>query len=191
MRLSPRSSNAPAAPSRGRQVRARRDYQGLEERRRKAAALFRQGETPAEVARRLEVSRQSATTWFHAWREGGLKALKATPTGRPPMLSPAELKRVEAALLEGALAHGFSTDLWTLARVADVIARETGVEYHPGHVWRVLRNLGWSLQKPARRAVERDEEAIQRWVKETWPAVKRGPSLREPGSYSRTRAGSL
>jgi transposase len=89
------------------------------------------------------------------------------------MLSGVELKRVEQTLLRGALAHGFSTDLWTLARVAEVIARETGVEYHPGHVWRVLRNLGWSLQKPARRAIERDQEAIQRWVKETWPEVKR------------------
>jgi transposase len=185
-----RLSTRPRSSSQTRPVRARRDYRALEERRRKAATLFRNGETPAEVARRLEVTRQSATDWFHAWLEGGLAALKATPTGRPPMLPLKELKQVEAALLEGAVAHGFPTDLWTLARVAEVITEETGVTYHPGHVWRLLRAMGWSLQKPARRAVERDEEAIQNWVKQTWPAVKGGPSPREPGSSSRTRAGS-
>jgi transposase len=152
--------------------------------------MFREGETPAEVARRLEVSRQSATTWFHSWREGGTAALKATPTGRPAMLSQKELEKVEKALWEGALAHDFQTDLWTLARVAEVIARLTGVEYHPGHVWRVLRAMGWSLQKPARRAAERNPEAIERWVKGTWPEVKKGLSRRAPGSSSRTRRGS-
>jgi transposase len=152
--------------------------------------MFHEGETPAEVAHRLEVSRQSATTWFHAWREGGAAALKATPTGRPTMLSQKELEGVEKALLKGALAHGFASDLWTLSRVAQVIARLTGVEYHPGHVWRVLRGMGWSLQKPARRAAERNPETIERWVKETWPEVKGGPSRREPGSSSRTKPGS-
>lgn len=152
--------------------------------------MFREGETPAEVARRLEVSRQSATTWLHAWREGGMAALKATPTGRPARLDQKELEKVEKALLAGALANHFPTDLWTLARVAEVIARLTGVEYHPGHVWRVLRSLGWSLQKPARRALERDPEAIEGWLKTTWPEVKRGPSRRAPGSFSRTRPGS-
>jgi transposase len=190
MHLSSRPRNRPSAASAAKKIRARRDYQALEERRRKAATMFRQGETPAEVARRLEVSRQAATTWFHDWRAGGLKALKATPTGRPPMLSESDLKKVEQALLAGALAHDFNTDLWTLARVAEVIARVSGVEYHPGHVWRVLRAMGWSLQKPTRRALERDEEAIQTWIKETWPEVKRGPSKRAPGSSSTTRADS-
>ena len=152
--------------------------------------MFARGITPAEAARRLAVSRQSATSWFHAWREGGAAALRATPTGRPPMLTERDLEKVEKALLEGALAHGFPTDLWTLARVAEVIARVTGVEYHPGHVWRVLRAMGWSLQKPARRAAERNPDAIERWVKETWPEVKGGPSRREPGSSSRTRPAS-
>src|SRR5712692_5148912 len=111
-----RLSTRPRTGSQPRHVRARRDYGALEERRRKAAVLFRAGEAPAEVARRLEVSRQSATDWFHAWREGGVAALRAAPTGRPPMLSDGELKKVETALLKGALAHGFATDLWTLAR---------------------------------------------------------------------------
>lgn len=185
-----RPSTRPGTGPQARQVRQRRDYSALEERRRRAAALFKQGEPPAEVARRLEVSRQSATDWFHAWQAGGIAALRAVPTGRPPLLTDKELKQVEKALLEGAHSHGFGSDLWTLARVAEVIKRETGVSYHPGHVWRVLRAMGWSLQKPARRAAERDEEAIATWLKETWPEVKRGPSRRAPGSSSRTRAAS-
>lgn len=188
MRSSTRPSPTRASPrKRPRQP----DRNEQETRRRRAAQLFKEGLSQADVARFLQVSRQSVSRWYESWRAGGTKALKKAPrTGRPAMLTAKELKQVEKALLEGALAHGFSTDLWTLARVAEVIARETGVAYHPGHVWKVLRAMGWSLQKPARRAIERDEEAIATWVKETWPEVKRGPSRRQPGSSSRTRAAS-
>lgn len=79
-------------------------------------------------------------------------------------------------LLEGPLAAGFPTDLWTLTRVAQVIERHFGVKYHPGHVWRILRDLGWSPQKPERRARERDEEAIERWRKEDWPRIRKKPA---------------
>jgi transposase len=78
-------------------------------------------------------------------------------------------------LLKGATAHGFSTDLWTLPRVATVIARTYGVQYHPAHVWKILRGEGWSCQKPERRAKERDELAIQRWRTERWPHIKKRP----------------
>ena len=81
-----------------------------------------------------------------------------------------------AELLKGPKANGFGTELWTLARVAEVIEAVTGVSYHPGHVWRILREqLGWSRQRPARRAVERDEEAIEVWVKQRWPKIKKAP----------------
>jgi transposase len=76
--------------------------------------------------------------------------------------------------------------LWTLARVAEVIQRVTGVRYHPGHVWRLLRELGWTRQRPARRAVERDEEAIARWIKQDWPRVKKARDAAARGSSSRT-----
>ena len=82
------------------------------------------------------------------------------------------------------------TELWTLARVADVIEKVTGVKYHPGHVWRVLRQMGWSRQRPARRAAERDDEAIEQWVNERWPKVKKTPGPGTPGSSSKTKAGS-
>ena len=81
-------------------------------------------------------------------------------------------------LLKGATAHGFSTDLWTLPRVAEIIARTFGVRYHPAHVWKILRGEGWSCQKPERRARERDEAAIQRWRTERWPHIKKRPPRR-------------
>lgn len=176
----------------GSKVRAAAPDRGvLEQRRLEAGRLFRQGVHPAEVARRLGVSRQSATIWHHSWQESGTKGLrKAERTGRPSKLTEAELRQVEKALLKGPLAHGFSTDLWTLDRVAMVITRVTGVTYHPGHVWRLLRQLGWSLQKPARQAIERDEQEVQRWVREEWPRIKKPLAGSGPGSSSRTRAAS-
>jgi transposase len=191
MRPSTRPSKSSGARSKAARVRPRRDREAMEERRKRAASLFRQGLSQAEVARALEVTRQSVSRWHRAWREGGVAALKkAERAGRPPLLNAAELKRVERRLLKGAEANGFPTELWTLERVTVVIATETGVEYHPGHVWRLLRQMGWSLQKPARRALERDEEAIQRWVAETWPEVKKTPPASRPGSSSRTSRAS-
>jgi len=76
-------------------------------------------------------------------------------------------------LLKGAMAHGYSTDLWTLPRVAEVIAKTFGVRYHPAHVWKILRGEGWSCQKPERRARERDEETIKQWRADRWPHIKK------------------
>lgn len=146
----------------------------LRRRRIRALHLFEAGTTQAEVARRLEVSRVSAKRWHDTWKAKGGKGLKAKkPLGRPNRLSEKQRKQIESALLKGAAAHGYKTELWTLPRIAAVIEREVGVQYHPGHVWRVLRQLGWSLQRPAKRARERDEEAIQRWKKERWPKLKK------------------
>jgi transposase len=88
-------------------------------------------------------------------------------------------------LLAGARASGFAGDLWTLARVAQVIEQHTGVAHHPEHVWRLLRGLGWSVQRPARGATERDDEAVERWVKEDWPRIKKG----QPGARQRSSSG--
>jgi transposase len=104
-----------------------------------------------------------------------------------PRLTDTQLRQLDGGLRRGPRAHGFATDLWTLDRVATVIEAETGVSYHPGHVWKLLRDkLGWSRQRPARRAVERDDEAIARWVAEEWPRIKRGPVDAGRGSSSRT-----
>jgi transposase len=171
--------------------RRRADREALEERRLQAARLFARGVHPAEVARRLGVSRQSTSVWHRAWEAEGTRGLKrAERAGRPPLLTARELRQVERALLKGPRAYGWSTELWTLQRVADVIAMETGVRYHIGHVWRILRRLRWSWQEPARRATERDEEAIRRWIREEWEEIKRGPGGSGPGSSSWTRAES-
>ncbi len=122
--------------------RPRRDFHGMEERRAKAAGLFKAGKTQAEVARALHVSRQSVSRWHSRFRRGGAKRLKgAGRAGRKPRLDAKQLSRVDTALRRGARAHGFQTSLWTLPRVAVVIERYTGVKYHPGHVWRVLQQL--------------------------------------------------
>ena len=115
------------------------------------------------------VARQNVSRWHARWRAGGLEALRsAGPTGHAPRLSDQQLPAIDQALREGARAHGFDTDHWTLARITTVIEQQTGVAYHPGHVWKLLRRrLGWRLQRPARRAVERDEQAIARWVART------------------------
>lgn len=171
---------------------ARRDFEGMEQRRKRAARMFARGATQADVARQLGVSRQSVSRWYAEWRDGGPTALKAAGrAGRMPRLSEAQLAQVDRALRRGPRASGFATDLWTLDRVAAVIEAETGVRYHPGHVWKLLRDkLGWSRQRPARRAVERDDEAIARWVAEAWPRIKRGPADAGRGSSSRTNRGS-
>src|SRR6266403_2482031 len=105
-------------------------------------------------------------------------------------LDAAQLAGVERALRNGPRAHGFSTDLWTLPRVADVIERLTRVRHHPGHVWRLLRRLGWSLQRPTRRARERDEQAIRTWKTRRWLQLKKTPGADGPGSSSRTKVAS-
>jgi transposase len=170
----------------------RRDFDAMERRRKRAAQLFRQGKSQAEVVRELEVSRQSVSRWHADWESGGAKALRgAGRAGRLPLLDESDLKRVARQLKNGPLANGYATDMWTLARVGEVIKAETGVSYHPGHVWRILRQMGWTRQRPARRALERDDEAIARWVKEDWPRVKKTPDAEGPTSASKTRAGSV
>ena len=146
----------------------------LEARRRRAVALLATGLGVREVARQIECSPASVSRWQADVRSRGPDGLRAKPApGRPRRLTARQRARVLKLLLKGATAHGFSTDLWTLPRVATVIARTCGVTYHPAHVWKILRGEGWSCQKPERRAKERDERAIQRWRTETWPHIKK------------------
>jgi transposase len=154
-----------------RNARGLRDRQAFEHIRMQAGALFTAGHSQAKVARQLGVARQNVSRWHAQWRAGGPDALRsAGPTGSAPRLADQQLHAIDQALREGARAHGFDTDHWTLARITTVIEQLTGVGYHPGHVWKLLRRrLRYRLQRPARRAVERDERAIARWVAEDWP----------------------
>jgi len=150
------------------------DPKELERRRERAIALLAQGLMPVEVARRVGVDRRSVRRWKAAYRQRGAAALKAKPApGRPRKMSAREQKRLARRLLKGARAVGFDSDLWTCPKVAELLQREFGIEYHVRHVPRVLRGLGFTPQKPARRAVERDERAISQWVKQDWARVKK------------------
>ena len=153
-----------------RNARSPRDRQAFEGVRLQAGALFAAGHTQAEVAHQLGVARQNVSRWHARWRQGGLEALASRgPTGQAPRLSDPQLAAIDQALRQGAGAHGFDTDHWTLERITTVIEQRTGHRYHPGHTWKLLRRMGWRLQRPARRAVERDQQAIARWVAEDWP----------------------
>jgi transposase len=167
----------------------KRDFDALEERRLRAVALLRKGMSQADVARELGIHRQSVYRWHRTLQEegrGGLK--KAGRAGRRPKMSDAQHEELIAILAEGAENAGYPTGLWTLARVGEVIRARFGVEYDPSQVWRILRMLGWSPQRPVGRAIERDEAAITRWKQERWPELKK--TLRPKGkrSSSSTRA---
>ena len=149
----------------------------LQRRRERALALLRRGYPPVEVAERVGVDRRSVRRWKAAVRERGAKALRAQPVpGRPRKLDAPSLKELKRDLLKGAQAAGFPTDLWTCPRITKLIRSRFGVHYQVSGVWRLLRALDWSPQKPERRAVERNEREIQRWVKKEWPRIKKKPA---------------
>ena len=142
-----------------------RDFDQLERRRLKAAKLFDKGLSQAEVSRRLSVHRQSVSRWYQGWKEQGTQALKkAGRAGRKPRLQSVQLEQLGRGLKEGPEALGYGTGLWTTWRVADLIQRQTGQKFHPGHVWRMLRSLGWSCQlsRAARNALGRMRRACHR-----------------------------
>lgn len=169
-----------------------RDLQALERRRKQAARLFAKGTlSQASVARELKVSRMSVSRWYQQWKKSGRQALKAAPrAGRKPLLSVRQVQRVQAALCKGARAHGFSADLWTLPRVAKVIERIAGVRYHPGHVWKILGAMNWTLQKPERQAKERNPVSVDHWKTIRWTELKKTLRASAPGSSSKTKPGS-
>jgi len=163
----------------------------LERRRLRALALLKEGLQPVEVARRVGVDRRSVRRWKAAARDQGEAGVRAKPaTGRPPKLKARQRARLERLLVKGAQAAGYHTDLWTCPRVAEMIERRFGVGYHVDHVGRLLHDLGWSPQKPTRRALERDEVAIGNWVKQDWPRVKKTPGAAPRRSPSSTRRDS-
>lgn len=151
-----------------------RDAKALERRRRKAAKLFQKGVSQAEVARCFQVSREAVRKWHDVWRKHGAPGLMAKPKpGRPSELTELKRQRVAHALLKGPHAFGYSTEVWTLSRIAKVIHSVARIRYHPGHVWRVLTSMGWSCQKPETRTRQRNEQAIKEWVRRDWPRIKK------------------
>jgi transposase len=171
-------------------VKTKRDHQQMERRRQGAARMFEKDLTAAEVGRRLGVTRQVAHRWKQAWETGGKAALSSKGSaGRKPKTTAAQRQQIVAALLEGPRAAGHRTELWTLPRVSWLIESITSVSCHPGHVWRVLGALGFSCQRPERRAIERDDKAVRLWQRKTWPALKKTRAARGVSSSSSTKAG--
>lgn len=146
-------------------------------RRVRAARMLQAGKRPAEVAAAVGVARQTVYTWKRILDEQGIDALRQIDRGgRPGSLDAQQFEQIRRALLEGPTAHGFGTELWTLKRIRVLIERLHGKRFSEVHVWRILARLGFSSQKPERRALERDELAIVRWKKRTWPRLKKKPS---------------
>jgi transposase len=146
-----------------------------EGRRLRAWELHEQGWSQSQIAAALGVPSGAVCQWMRRAREGGgpeaLRKRKAP--GGQPRLSASQQAQILEWLREGAEAHGFRGDLWTKTRVAVLIERQLEVRYHPGHISKLLQAWGWSAQKPERRARQRDEAAIEQWVQERWPAIKK------------------
>src|SRR5215469_13086382 len=147
-----------------------------ERRRHEAMALVEQGCSAAQVGARLGIDPRTVRRWKQAFRlrgEAGLR-IKAAP-GATPKLGTVQRAGLRRRLVAGALTQGFSTDLWTCPRVAQLIERVYGVHYHVDHIPYVMRSLGFSVQKPEPRARERDEAGIRQWIIQDWPRIKKKP----------------
>ncbi len=145
-------------------------------RRVRAGRMLLSGKGPTEVAKAVGVARQTVHTWKGVLDEGGIDALRAMGgKGRPAQLDERQLGVLRRNLLDSPTEHGFGTELWTLKRIRLLIERLFGVSYSEVHVWRILGTLGFSSQKPERRAIERDDTAVERFKRQTWPALKKKP----------------
>ena len=187
--MTPSTRSTTSVPSTtSRRVRPRRDFEALTQRRLRAGKMFDDGSAQADVVRELGVSRETASQWHATWREHGVQGLLgAQRAGRLPRLTDEQLVKVERALAKGPTRNGFPTELWTLSRVATVIEKVTGVSYSTTQTWSILRTrLGWSRQRPARRAIEADQDAIAAWARDRWPVVKKTPDGAGRGSSSKT-----
>lgn len=147
----------------------------MEERRLKGGRLLRQKRlAKAQIARRLGVSRAAVSQWARRLRHGGLRQLRQRPaSGRPPRLSRQQQQHLRRILTRGALAAGFPTDRWTLARIHCVIARQFAVDYHPNYVGELLHDWKWSCQQPREYARERNDHQVRGWLTTDWPRIKK------------------
>ena len=162
----------------------------LSRKRVRAARLLQKGNKPAEVAHATGVARQTVYVWKKVLDEGGIDALRgmAAP-GRPARLDGYQLEELARALLKNPSAYGFETELWTLKRVGVLIERLYGVKFGLTHIWLILGALGFSPQKPERRAIERNEDAVRAWKRCTWTALKKRPGAKAGrSSLSTSRA---
>jgi len=147
--------------------------QQLARRRQRALDLLRRGQSPTQVAQRVGATAQSVRRWRRESQHPKRRRRQRTPPGRPGRLSASQLRRLVWALKRGAYVYGYAEDYWTLDRIARLIWDLFRVRYHPSSVWHVLQRVGWSCQKPQRRSLERDDEAIAHWKHYVWPHIKK------------------
>ncbi|WUL86423.1 winged helix-turn-helix domain-containing protein [Streptomyces sp. NBC_00342] len=155
-----------------------------------AVGRFEIGAKSREIAAALRVSERSVERWRRQWRERGEEGVRSKGSPGRPRLTADQIAKMERELERGPLAHGWSDQQWTLARVKTLIGRLFHVSYTVEGTWRLLKRHGWSWQQPARRAIERDDDAVELWKKEVWPQVKARRRSAIPGSSSRTRPAS-
>ncbi len=167
-------------------MKHKRDFKALEKRRLQGAKLLARGESKSAVARQLGVTRQTVAAWEQRVAEGGKESLKRGALGRPRQLDLEQEHELGKLLMAGALSAGYPTELWTLPRIGKMIGERFGVEYSIGHLWHLLRRMGFSCQKPEKRATQRDETEIVRWKRHTWPALKKKPTVKAGPSSSST-----
>jgi len=162
-----------------------------EGRRLRAWELSQMGWRQRDIAIALGVTKGAVSQWLKRARTGSVESLRRRPkSGAPPRLTAAQRAQIPVLLAQGPAAYGFRGDVWTCARVADVIRREFSVTYHPDHVGRILKALDWTPQKPIKRATQRDEAAIANWVATRWPALKKRPATKGGRSSLSTKAAS-
>ncbi len=149
-----------------------------EQKRLRAAKLFKKNIPQAEIGRKLRVTPAAVNYWHKAWKKGGKKALKSKgPPGFRSKLTPKDRKTFSEAILKGPLKYGYETDFWTLSRLSVVMKKVTGVKFGHNHTWEIVRSLGFTPQKPRVLAGERDEAAIAAWKKKRLPGLKKmGPN---------------
>ncbi|MEU0205881.1 winged helix-turn-helix domain-containing protein [Streptomyces canus] len=155
-----------------------------------AVELFAAGQRNQQIAAALRVSERSVERWRRAWRERGEAGLLSKGSPGRPRLTQAQIARLERELERNPLFHGWTDQRWTLARIKTLIGRLFHVSYTVEGTWLLLKRHGWSWRQPARRAIERDDEAVEVWKRETWPRVNAPRRSATPGFSSRTRPGS-
>jgi transposase len=162
-------------------MRTKGSAQELEKRRFHAIRLLEQGYGPTEVSTILGADRRTVQRWQERFRERGEGGIRSKPhLGPHPKLDTQQLERLGQMLLKGPLAHGFSTDLWTGGRVCQLVHKHFGISYHPCHIPRVLRAMGWSPQRPERKAYERNASSVDRWTRQRWTFLKKSPEGKGP-----------
>jgi transposase len=157
----------------------RTDREGEEARRLQAIDMLLEGMSQVDVAEDLGVHHHTVSHWMAIYRAKGKPGLRwSGREGRPALLDDGKREQLKKILVRGPSSYGYSIGLWTLPRIAAVIEKEFGVSYSEPHVWRILQDIGWSCQRPTKRAIERDERKVTEWKRKTWPALKKTPNTK-------------